>query len=387
MNWVHTQICHSSDAINNPTRISPSSSCSCSSSASLPYNSEYNKKLATPLASSSGTRISPALVFIFVILAIVFFISGLLHLLVRFLIKFRSSSSVSQSNRYSDLSESDPYQRQLQQLFHMHDSGLDQAFIDALPVFLYKEIIGLKEPFDCAVCLCQFSEQDMLRLLPLCNHAFHIDCIDTWLLSNSTCPLCRGSLYEPGFAFENPTYDFEGLREEDGVSGSVAGEAGSTNKHAENHIMSGKRVFSVRLGKFRSSNNGEGVERGNGGESSTSNLDVRRCYSMGSFQYVVADSDLQVALCPNRGDGGAASGASMRQLKVRLANYGNSSTDGADVEGKKINIARKGESFSVSKIWQWSKKDKVSSSPQNHLGGSNVSAALPWMNRAQAQGT
>ncbi|BAT74651.1 hypothetical protein LR48_Vigan511s009100 [Vigna angularis] len=379
MSWIHSQICHSSDAINNPTSISPSS---CSSTAPLSYSSEYKKQLPPPLSSSSGTRISPAIVFIFVILAIVFFISGLLHLLVRFLIRHMSSSSISQSNRYPDMSESDPYQRQLQQLFHLHDSGLDQAFIDALPVFLYKDIIGLKEPFDCAVCLCQFSEQDMLRLLPLCNHAFHIDCIDTWLLSNSTCPLCRGSLYEPGFAFENPVYEFEGLREEDGVSGSVAAEAGSFNKHAENHIMSGKRVFSVRLGKFRSSNNGEGVERGGGGESSTSNLDVRRCYSMGSFQYVVADSDLQVALCPNRGDGGGVSGGSVRQFKGRLDHCGNSSTEG-DVEGKKINIARKGESFSVSKIWQWSRKDKVSSSPQNHLGGSYVSAALPWMNRAQ----
>ena len=61
---------------------------------------------------------------------------------------------------------------------------------------------------------------------------------------------------------------------------------------------------------------------------------------MGSFQYVVADSDLQVALCPNRGDGGGVSDSSMRQLKGRLTNYGNSSTD--DVEGKKINITRKG---------------------------------------------
>lgn len=290
------------------------------------------------------------------------------------------------------MSESDPYQRQLQQLFHLHDSGLDQAFIDALPVFLYKEIIGLKEPFDCAVCLCQFTEQDMLRLLPLCNHAFHIDCIDTWLLSNSTCPLCRGSLYEPGFAFENPVfYDFEGLREEeeeDGVSGSgvVAGEAASVvNKHAENHIMSGKRVFSVRLGKFRStSNNGsEGVERGEGGESSsgTSTIaDVRRCYSMGSYQYVVADSDLQVALSNNRGEGG-----SMRQLRGRFAQFENSSIDG----GKINNIARKGESYSISKIWLWSRKEKVSSSSsqQPHLGSnSDVNATLPWMNRAH-QGT
>lgn len=100
---------------------------------------------------------------------------------------------------------------------------------------------------------------------------------------------------------------------------------------------------------------------------------------MGSFQYVVADSDLRVALGPPRGDGGSGS---MRQLKGRTAPNGSSFIDG-DIEGKKINIARKGESFSVSKIWQWSRKDKVSSSQQNHLGGSYVSAALPWMNRAQ----
>ncbi|KAK7317599.1 hypothetical protein RJT34_01971 [Clitoria ternatea] len=396
MYLVHSQFCHSSDAITP----SSSSSCCCSSSssASLSFGSDYKKQLSPPLASSSGNRISPALVFILVILAIVFFISGLLHLLVRFLIRqHRSPSSISQSNRYPDImSEPDPYQRQLQQLFHLHDSGLDQAFVDALPVFLYKDIIGLKEPFDCAVCLCQFSEQDMLRLLPICNHAFHIDCIDTWLLSNSTCPLCRGSLCEQGFAFDNPVYDFEGLRDEDGVSGSVVaiveggGTAGASvsSKHAENHIMSGKRVFSVRLGKFRSSNNEEGgVERGGGETSGTSNsMDVRRCYSMGSFQYVVADSDLQVALCTtNRGDGGDGGGGvsnSIRQLRGRVGHYGNSSTDG-DVEGKKISIARKGESFSVSKIWLWSRKDKVSSSPDKYLGNSNVTATLPWMNIAQ----
>lgn len=356
-----------------------------SSSPSLPYNS-YNQKGSTP-SSSSGNKISPAVLFIIVILAVVFFISGLLHLLVRFLIKHRSSSSISHSNRYPEMSGSDAFQRQLQQLFQLHDSGLDQAFIDALPVFLYKEIMGLKEPFDCAVCLCEFSQEDNLRLLPTCSHAFHIDCIDTWLLSNSTCPLCRGTLYSPGLPIENPVFDFEDSREEIGFSGNLgSGVVVSSGppKPAENEIIVGKRVFSVRLGKFRSIPNEveekERVERGGEGEgeTSSSNLDARRCYSMGSFQYVVANSDLQVAFNHNKANG---NGDASRLVKGRGGGQnGNSSIDG-DFEGKKINIGNKGESFSVSKIWLWSKKGKFpSSSADTHMGAGSGNLGFPWRN-------
>ncbi|KAK1280424.1 RING-H2 finger protein ATL13 [Acorus gramineus] len=51
-------------------------------------------------------------------------------------------------------------QGQLQQLFHLHDAGVDQSFIDTLLDFLYKAIIGLKDPFDCAVCLCEKTAAD-----------------------------------------------------------------------------------------------------------------------------------------------------------------------------------------------------------------------------------
>jgi hypothetical protein len=82
-----------------------------------------------------------------------------------------------------------------EQLFHLHDLGMDQAFIDVLPVFLYRNMVGGKhDPFDCVVCLCEFSPDDQLRLLPKCSHAFHLEYIDMSLLSHSTYPLCRRSL-------------------------------------------------------------------------------------------------------------------------------------------------------------------------------------------------
>ncbi|KAH7282285.1 hypothetical protein KP509_35G023500 [Ceratopteris richardii] len=47
---------------------------------------------------------------------------------------------------------------------------------------------------DCSVCLSEFKEGEVLRLMPSCGHLFHKDCIDLWLLSNLTCPLCRSVL-------------------------------------------------------------------------------------------------------------------------------------------------------------------------------------------------
>ncbi|XWS34838.1 hypothetical protein CRYUN_Cryun21dG0071700 [Craigia yunnanensis] len=378
MSWIQSQMKLNNGPLSYHPHSLLSSYSSPSSSPSLPYNSDYQKpNPPSSSSSSSASKISPAVLFIIVILAVIFFISGLLHLLARFLMKRSSPSSVSESNRYPEMSGSDAFQRQLQQLFHLHDSGLDQSFIDALPVFLYKEILGLKEPFDCAVCLCEFLEQDKLRLLPMCSHAFHIDCIDTWLMSKSTCPLCRGTLFTPGLPIENTVFDFEYPREENMLSSNGGTGVSLGPKPAENDI--GKRVFSVRLGKFRSSNDGrggevegEGVLRGEG-ETSSSNLDARRCYSMGSYQYVVADSELHVALCPSRGGNGSAN---MKLMKGRIGQNGNSANDG-DVEGKKINMRSKGESFSVSKIWQWSKKGKFPSSSDT-IGSPPVTVGLPW---------
>ncbi|XP_021893606.1 RING-H2 finger protein ATL29-like [Carica papaya] len=78
--------------------------------------------------------------------------------------------------------------------------GLDPKAIQAFPSFPYssvKEYRREKYGLECAICLCEFTDDDMLRLLTTCYHVFHQECIDLWLESHRTCPVCRGDLDLP----------------------------------------------------------------------------------------------------------------------------------------------------------------------------------------------
>ncbi|PKA53482.1 RING-H2 finger protein ATL79 [Apostasia shenzhenica] len=50
---------------------------------------------------------------------------------------------------------------------------------------------------ECAICLCGFSDGDLVRVLPSCSHVFHLKCVDQWLSSNASCPSCRRSCRPP----------------------------------------------------------------------------------------------------------------------------------------------------------------------------------------------
>ncbi|KAI3872312.1 hypothetical protein MKX03_019579 [Papaver bracteatum] len=78
--------------------------------------------------------------------------------------------------------------------------GVDELVIRAIPIFQFKIRQGDSEDgsfHECVVCLNEFQEQEKLRILPGCSHAFHIDCIDIWLQKNDNCPLCRSSISTP----------------------------------------------------------------------------------------------------------------------------------------------------------------------------------------------
>ena len=74
-------------------------------------------------------------------------------------------------------------------------SGLDEALINKITVCKYRRGDGpALHTTDCSVCLGEFHDGESLRLLPKCSHAFHQQCIDTWLKSHSNCPLCRSNI-------------------------------------------------------------------------------------------------------------------------------------------------------------------------------------------------
>ncbi|KAL5201285.1 hypothetical protein ABZP36_035639 [Zizania latifolia] len=318
-------------------------------------------------SSSSAARVTPAVLFITVVLAVVLLVSGLLHVLRRLFLKSHSANA-----------RAEAVERQLQQLFSLHEDGagagpgLDQAAIDALPAFPYRDLLagaaaaaaaGGKRQFDCAVCLCEFDGDDSLRLLPLCGHAFHAACIDTWLRSSSTCPLCRTALSSRAIAAAAAAVADTSAQpdvEEQKVEQEASDEAARSV------------VLSVRLGRFKNTQANDAAA-GDGDDSNTSNstsscLDARRCYSMGSYQYVLADDRLLISVHWRHGNGSTEC-----RSTAAHANVGTARTD----KNSSKKIISRGDSFSMSKIWQWRGGDRnlpvlcADSSPR-------ADDSLPW---------
>lgn len=114
----------------------------------------------------------------------------LLHLVARYLIRLQ------QRRRQTELH----HQINTQiapidvSLVEAPNSGLDPLIIASLPKLLYKQtnqFIKGEEAIECSVCLCNILEDASVRVLPNCNHIFHVDCVDKWFGSNTTCPICR----------------------------------------------------------------------------------------------------------------------------------------------------------------------------------------------------
>ncbi|KAH7836673.1 hypothetical protein Vadar_004197 [Vaccinium darrowii] len=86
--------------------------------------------------------------------------------------------------------------------------GLDPAAISSLPIFLHRsqpQAIPDNEngscgsvfrESECSICLGLFEDEEIIKVLPKCQHAYHSECVDKWLSARSSCPLCRASLLD-----------------------------------------------------------------------------------------------------------------------------------------------------------------------------------------------
>jgi E3 ubiquitin-protein ligase EL5 len=89
------------------------------------------------------------------------------------------------------------------------DKGVDPELLRSLPITVYRAAApkgsAAEDRVECAVCLSELKDGEVARFLPPCGHGFHARCVDKWLASHSTCPLCRVTVAKPGASLQAPT--------------------------------------------------------------------------------------------------------------------------------------------------------------------------------------
>ncbi|KOM25646.1 hypothetical protein LR48_Vigan148s001000 [Vigna angularis] len=143
-------------------------------------------------ADDSSPNFSPLVIAVIGVLASAFLLVSYYTLIS----KYCGSRESSQSEDHEENVElEDDHNPSLHEPWHAPTIGLDEALIKSITVCKYKKGNGLVEVTDCPVCLSEFEDDESVRLLPKCSHAFHLPCIDMWLKSHSSCPLCRASIF------------------------------------------------------------------------------------------------------------------------------------------------------------------------------------------------
>ncbi|KAK9070193.1 hypothetical protein SSX86_010593 [Deinandra increscens subsp. villosa] len=76
-------------------------------------------------------------------------------------------------------------------------TGIKKKVLKTFPTVNYWH--GLQLPGlgkECVICLGDFAKGERVKILPKCNHGFHVRCIDKWLGAHSSCPTCRQCLLD-----------------------------------------------------------------------------------------------------------------------------------------------------------------------------------------------
>ncbi|KAL4561408.1 hypothetical protein LXL04_033574 [Taraxacum kok-saghyz] len=214
-------------------------------------SNDYTSQQQRHSASSSTSSTSSSIIIVIIVIASAIIVSASIYLLLRFISRRCSRTVTSFSTAENAVSDS-----RNENETHHHVICIDNDGVESLPLFTFSSLTGNIAGGDCAVCLSKFEAVDQLRLLPLCCHAFHVECIDAWLKSNQTCPLCRSTV--------NPT------------------EADVLSKVLSVSDRTGARGGENRNNSFR-------IEIGSISRRQTPSDSGRRSYSIGSYEYILDD--------------------------------------------------------------------------------------------------
>lgn len=222
-------------------------------------NRSYVSGGESPLSQPSNG--GQSFIIVAFIVSIVVLASSFLYFLIRFLSRKRRSGS----GGFPSAASSGTNGGAVHRGSRVGDSSDDRGLIESLPEFVYSSVTvaggyGDAKDRECAICLSKFRADDRLRLLPICCHAFHVDCVDAWLQSNQTCPLCRSAVH----ASESDIIKIL----------NSAATVPTPN--------SGGDSFRIEIGSVSRRRDPSEIPNG------------RRSYSMGSFDYVVDENSTAV---------------------------------------------------------------------------------------------
>lgn len=154
-----------------------------SSSETPPFHWQYADLDDTTTTAATTYQLRGRTLFYVVILFAIILVASLLFFYTRWV-----CSTTRHHSPYSSSAAANGVDRQRR-------GGLDANVISALPVLLYgSESVEAGGDQECCICLSLFEEDEKVKVLPECSHCFHSDCVDRWLVSQSSCPLCRSPL-------------------------------------------------------------------------------------------------------------------------------------------------------------------------------------------------
>ncbi|KAF5740186.1 RING-H2 finger protein ATL11-like [Tripterygium wilfordii] len=162
-----------------------------------------NQTTTPPSEFTIGPRFNPSMAIVMVVIVGIFFLLGFISIYIR----------QCGAARYYGRPNLDPTSLGGNGRRSRAVRGLDPEVIETFPTFVYSSVKGLKigkGSLECAVCINEFEDDETLRLIPKCSHVFHPACIDAWLRSHVTCPVCRANLVpKPGEVDYSTVHMFE----------------------------------------------------------------------------------------------------------------------------------------------------------------------------------